>query len=121
MPAHHLIEEYLEAYLEAGGLGGGGRVPLFQSARGRSRELTGRRLGREAAWRMIRRRAKDAGIAVAVGNHTFRATGITAFMDNGGRLEDAAAIAAHESTRTTMLHDRTGEKVTLDEIERVRI
>ncbi|MEQ8819291.1 MAG: hypothetical protein RLY93_03545 [Sumerlaeia bacterium] len=42
-------------------------------------------------------------------------------MDNGGRLEDAAAIAAHESTRTTMLYDRTGEKVTLDKIERVRI
>jgi integrase len=52
------------------------------------------------AWRMIRRRAAAAGIAAPIGNHTFRATGITAYLANGGALEHAQAMAAHESPRT---------------------
>jgi len=39
------------------------------------------------AWRMIRRRAAAAGIMAPIGNHTFRATGITAYLGNGGVLE----------------------------------
>ena len=57
------------------------------------------------AWRMIRRRAAAAGIA-PIGNHTFRATGITAYLANGGALEHAQEMAAHESPRTTKLYDR---------------
>jgi integrase/recombinase XerD len=70
------------------------------------------------AWRMIRRRARDAGIATKIGCHTFRATGITAYLENGGTLEHAQQIAAHESPRTTKLYDRTTDQVSLDEIER---
>jgi len=73
------------------------------------------------AWRMIRRRAKAAGIKALIGCHTFRATGITAYLENGGTLEHAQAIAAHESPRTTKLYDRTEERLTLDEIERIRL
>jgi integrase len=73
------------------------------------------------AWRMIRRRAKAAGIEAPIGCHTFRATGITAYLENCGTLEHAQAMAAHESPRTTKLYDRTRERLTLDEIERIRL
>lgn len=70
---------------------------------------------------MIRRRARAAGIIAAVGCHTFRATGITAYLENGGTLEHAQRIAAHESPRTTKLYDRTTDQITLEEIERITI
>ncbi len=70
---------------------------------------------------MVRRRARATGIATAIGNHTFRATGITAYLKNGGTLETAARMAGHASTRTTQLYDRRSDEVTLDEVERVLI
>ena len=73
------------------------------------------------AYAMIRRRAAAAGIATKLGNHSFRATGITAYLKNGGTLEKAAAMANHASTRTTQLYDQRHDEVTLDEIERIAI
>jgi integrase len=70
---------------------------------------------------MIRRRAAAAGIKTQVGNHNFRATGITAYLKNGGSLENAAAMANHASTRTTQLYDRRRDAVTLDEVELISI
>ena len=70
---------------------------------------------------MIRRRNLAAGLGVEVGCHTWRAAGITAYLLNGGSPETAQAIASHESPRTTKLYDRTGEEITLDEVERIRI
>jgi integrase len=70
---------------------------------------------------MIRRRATAVGIKTAVGNHTFRATGITAYLKNGGTLENAAAMANHASTRTTQLYDRRRDEINLDEVERISI
>jgi integrase len=72
-------------------------------------------------WRMIRRRALSAGIRTEIGCHTFRATGITAYLKNGGRLEVAQQMAAHESARTTGLYDRRSDEVSLDEVERIGI
>jgi integrase len=71
--------------------------------------------------RMVKRRALDAGLPSSTTCHTFRATGITAYLSNGGTLENAAAIAAHESPRTTKLYDRTGDAISLDEVERIMI
>jgi integrase/recombinase XerD len=68
---------------------------------------------------MIKRRARQAGIATRIGCHTFRATGITIYLSNGGVLEKAQMMAAHESPRTTKLYDRTSDAVSLDEVERV--
>lgn len=81
-------------------------VPLFQAikhrAYGRGRaELTGERLHRINARKMLRRWAKGAGIATEVCDHTFRGTGITAYLENGGTLEKARQMAAHASARTT--------------------
>jgi integrase len=70
---------------------------------------------------MIGRRATAAGIKTKVGNHTFRATGITAYLKNGGTLENAAAMANHASTRTTQLYDRRRDEMSLDEVERISI
>ena len=66
-------------------------------------------------------RAKSAGITTRVGNHTFRATGVTAYLKNGGTLERAAQMANHASTRTTQLYDQRAEEVTFDEVERILI
>ena len=70
---------------------------------------------------MIRRRAAAAGIATKLGNHSFRATGITAYLKNGGTLEKAAQMANHASTRTTQLYDRRREELSLDEVERITV
>ena len=71
---------------------------------------------------MIQRRAKEAGIKTKIGNHTFRATGITAYLKNPqARLEVAQQIAGHESIRTTKLYDRRADEITLDEVERIGI
>jgi hypothetical protein len=42
-------------------------------------------------------------------------------MQNGGTREHAQQIAAHESSRTTKLYDRTQDEISLDEVERIRI
>ena len=70
---------------------------------------------------MVQRRAKAAGIATRIGNHTFRPTGITAYLKNGGTLEKAAAMANHASTRTTQLYDWRRDELSLDEVERILI
>jgi site-specific recombinase XerD len=83
--------------------------------------LTGLAMHRVDSWRMIRRRARHAGLDAEVCCHTFRATGITAYLDNSGTLENAQAMAAHESPRTTKLYDRTSDEITLDGVERIAI
>ena len=70
---------------------------------------------------MICRRAKDAGLNVAACCHTFRATGITAYMQNGGLLENAQMMAAHEFPRTTKLYNRTADEITIEEVEKITI
>lgn len=70
---------------------------------------------------MIRRRAAVAGTKTEISCHTFRATGITAYLKNGGRLEVAQQMAAHESARITGLYDRRSDEVSLDEVERIGI
>ena len=121
MPAHHKLEAYLDEYLRAAGIGDEPKSPLFRSARGRTGELKGGAMHRVHAWRMIQRRAAELGLNVKIGCHTFRATGITAYLEAGGTLENAQAMAAHESPRTTKLYDRTGDEITLDEVERIAI
>ena len=121
MPAHHILEAYLDAYIEAAGIRDAGKNPLFRSAAGRTGALTEKPMNRVDAWRMIQRRAADLGMRIKIGCHTFRATGITAYLEAGGTLENAQAMAAHESPRTTKLYDRTGDEITLDEIERISI
>jgi integrase len=78
-------------------------------------------MNRVDAWRLIQRRAADLGVRVRIGCHTFRAMGITAYLEAGGTLENAQAMAAHESPPNTKLYDGTGDEITLDEVERITI
>ena len=96
-------------------------APLFQTAVGKTGKLTGKPLWQQDAYRMIQRRAKAAGIKTRIGNHTSRATGITAYLNNSGTLETAQHIANHESPRTTKLYDRWQDEISLDEVERIAI
>jgi len=121
VPAHHTAEQYLDEYIDAAGIADDTKKPLFRTSRGRSRELTERGLSRVEAYLMIKRRVEAAGLPNNISCHTFRATGITEYLRNGGTVEKAAQIAAHESTRTTQLYNRTGDELTLDEIERIMI
>ena len=102
MPAHHRAEEAVEAYLAAGGVDhdDGAKAPLFQSV-DRAGRLSGRALTRRAVLAMIKRRAAAAGLPASTCCHTFRATGITAYLSNGGTLEHAQRIAGHASPKTT--------------------
>ena len=121
LPCHHNLESYLHAYLDGTGIAADPSGPLFRTVGGRLVELTRTALDSTNAYRMVQRRAEAAGIATKIGNHTFRATGITAYLTNGGTLEKAASIANHASTRTTQLYDRRSDDVNLDEIERILI
>lgn len=121
MPCHHNLETYLRTYIERAGLKDKPKAYLFPTIKRGTRELGVTPLARENAYAMVRRRAAAAGIETKIGNHTFRATGITAYLKNGGTLEKAAAMANHASTRTTQIYDRRPDEVTLDEVERVGI
>lgn len=120
VPAHHKVEEYVDGYIEAAGIKGESKLPLFRTL-DRHRRLTTTRTHRVDVFMMIRRRAREAGLPANICCHTFRATGITAYLSNGGTLENAQRIAAHESPRTTKLYDRTSDEISLDEIERIQI
>lgn len=121
VPAHHQAEAYMDAYLEAAGIGDDRKGPLFRAVQGKTGRLTARPMTRRDMHRMVKRRAAAAGLSDRITCHSFRATGITAYLSNGGTLEHAQAIAAHESPRTTKLYDRTSDAIRLEEIERIRI
>ena len=121
MPCHHNLETYLHAYIDGCGLARDLKGSLFRTIGRGTDVLTATPLPQANAYAMIRRRAASAGIETKIGNHTFRATGITAYLKNGGTLEKAAAMANHASTRTTQLYDRRRDDVTLDEVERILV
>ena len=121
MPCHHNLEAYLHAYIEGAGLKGSPKALLFPTAIGRTGKLSNRPMTQSDAYRMIARRAANAGILTKIGNHSFRATGITEYLRNGGRREIAQQMANHESARTTGLYDRRDDEVSLDEVERIAI
>src|SRR6266446_2402671 len=111
MPAHHKLEQFLDEYLAAAGIREAGKTPLFRSAVGKTGVLTDKPMNRVDAYRMVRRRTAEAGFKIKLGCHVFRGTGITAYLEAGGSLENAQAMAAHESPRTTKLYDRTGDEI----------
>jgi integrase len=112
----------MDAYLKEAGLSAdkNRKEPLFRTV-DRRRQLTERAMHRNDVIRMIKRRGRKVGLPPGICCHTFRATGITDYLENGGTIEKAQAIAAHESPRTTKLYDRMSDAITLNEIERIRI
>jgi integrase/recombinase XerD len=121
MPCHHKLEGYLDAYIGAAFIEDDGKGPLFRAAIGRTGKLSGRPMSRVDAWYMIQRRAADAKLETSIGCHTFRATGITDYLTNGGKLEIAQRMAGHANTKTTGLYDRRADDISVSEVERVGI
>ena len=121
MPCHHNLDAYLHAYIDGALAGGDKKAFLFRSARGRSGVLSTNPMSQADVYRMIGRRAAAASVATKIGCHSFRATGITEYLRNGGKLEVAQQMANHESARTTGLYDRRQDQVSLDEVERILI
>jgi site-specific recombinase XerD len=87
IPVHHKLEELLDQYLEKSGLRNRPNAPLFPIAVGKTRKLGNRPATRIDAARMLKRRLKDAGLSDAFSPHSFRATGITNFLENGGTVD----------------------------------
>ncbi|MGO9268443.1 MAG: tyrosine-type recombinase/integrase [Candidatus Binataceae bacterium] len=119
VPCHAQLAEYLQAWLTAADVAREKKAPLFRSV-GKGERLSARALSRFDVFHMIKRRAKVAALPYSTCCHTFRATGITTYLENGGTLEHAQTIANHESPRTTKLYDRTREELSFDEVARIK-
>jgi integrase/recombinase XerD len=120
VPCHPSLLRYLDAYIRAADIVGNKKAWLFQSMR-RGGNIADKPMTRFDVFHMIKRRVKAAALPYSTCCHTFRATGITTYLENGGTVEHAQTIANHESPRTTKLYDRTREELSLDEVERIKI
>ena len=113
---HHEAEQYLDAYLEAAHISDAG-APMFQTLN-KNHRLTAEGISRRDMLRVVKERCAVAELPESICNHTFRGTGITVFLQNGGSLEAAQDMANHSDPRTTKLYDRRKDLATLSEIER---
>jgi site-specific recombinase XerD len=129
VPLHHKAKDYLDAYLEAAGATRSGenetaetkKLPLFRTMT-RTKALSDRPMSRTSVLRMVKSRAEKAGFdSDRVCCHTFRGTGITAYLENGGKLEVAQHLAGHADASTTKLYDRRKELVSKEEVEKIGI
>ena len=121
IPCHHKAREFLHAYIAEAEFDARAKVPLFQTAPGRSARLSGEAMTTDDVLRAVKRRCAEAGLPRAISNHSFRATGITLHQENGGRLEEAQDLAGHADARTTRLYVRKNRATAQAEVERVQL
>jgi site-specific recombinase XerD len=121
IPAHSVLVELMADYLDAARLRGTA-FPLWQTIDRKNGQLSGRRLQRQEVYEIIGDRAQEAGLkGVKYGNHTWRGTGITLFLEGGGAMDMAQDIAGHADPRTTRLYDRRGDRIKQNDIELIRL
>jgi site-specific recombinase XerD len=113
---HREAEEFLDAYVAAAGIDDK-EAPLFQSV-DKAHRFSGEAITRRNMLCVVKARCAAVGLSEEFCNHTFRGTGITVFLHNGGALEAAQDMANHSDPRTTKLYDRRKDLATLSEIER---
>jgi site-specific recombinase XerD len=104
MGCHHKLEEHPDAYTAAAGIADDKKNPLFPRGHWQDCKLSDRPMSRVDAWYMVRRRAMDAVVDVAIGNRSFRAIGITDYMENGGDITIAQRMAGHANSRSSRQH-----------------
>ena len=121
VPCHHTLERYLDEDIVGADIAVDPAGALSRTPAGRNGVLTKSPMWQQDAYRMIQRRAVASDVATRIGCHSWRARGITTYLENGGLLEHAQKMAAHASARTTKLYDRRGEAISLDEIERISL
>jgi site-specific recombinase XerD len=122
LPCHPALTTALRAYIDAANIADDPEGPLFRTSRGHNaRVLSPRPMAQPDAWRMIRRRAQAAGITARIDTQTLRATGITAFLSNGGSLSLAQTMAGHKSARSTQRYDPITKAPTQEDMQRIRL
>jgi integrase/recombinase XerD len=113
MPCHHALAEALRAFIDAAGIAEDRKGWLFRTARGHKADaLSELAMSQSDAWSMIRRRAAAAGITAPIRCHTFRATGITAYLANGGALEHAWPRTRAPAQQSFTIAPRSGSRRT---------
>jgi integrase/recombinase XerD len=120
VPAHPKAASYLDDYIAKVSIAEDMKGPLFRTL-GRNRMLSSKSMATIDALKMVKRRAKASGLPENTCCHTFRATGITAYLENGGTIEGAQAIANHANPQTTKLYDRRQDKIAVEEVNRILI
>ena len=119
LPCHHNLEQWMNEFLLYSAYNQSKTPFVFVTIDRKTKKLSDRAMSQSNAYIMVRKRAQEAGIKTEICNHTFRATGITAFLENNGTLERAARIANHASTRTTQLYDRRDQNILQNDVERI--
>lgn len=119
-PVHPKLREMIDAHIEESNLSDKPDAWLFPSSHGKSGRLNDKQYRRNSAWEMVNRRANAAGVHKVLGNHSFRATGITTYMKSGGSLEKAQTLAGHSHISTTKLYDRSEDDDKISEISRLK-
>ncbi len=122
IPVRHDLEGYIRAYLDAAGLGEGGKdLPLYRAGNGRHGGLSERPLDTTSVGELVKRRLADAGLPLRLSPHSFRVAAITDLLTQGVPLEDVQYLAGHAEPRTTGLYDRRKKRVTRNVVERISI
>jgi hypothetical protein len=114
---HHKLEELPDEYIKVTGLGAGPGSPLFPAALGNTGKLSRRPLVRTDAADMLKNATQASRLTGSL--LASLAPGITNFLENDGTVEAAQRIAGHADSRTTKLYDRRGQKVLLEDMERI--
>ncbi len=121
MPCHHKLEADLDGYISVAGIDDDRKGPLFRAAIRRTKKLADHAMSRTDVCYMVRRRAVDPDLETSIFCHTFRATGITDYLTNGGKLEIAQRVAGHSNAKTNGFHDRRNDDIRVSEVDRVGI
>ena len=121
VPVHSKAKEAVDLWLERSHLTSNPSAFIFPSFAKNLETIESRRLDRRSVLKLVEKRAKANGILKRVCCHSFRATGVTEYMNSGGTIEITQRIAGHTSPATTRIYDRSGDRLTLEEIERVQI
>ena len=120
VPVHSKAKEAVDLWLERSHLASNRSAPLFPSFAKNRETLNARRLDRRSVLKLVEKRAKASGTLKRVCCHSFRATGVTEYMNSGGTIELVQRIAGHPSPATTRIYDRSGEQLTLRRLRECR-
>lgn len=119
VPVHSKAREAVDHWLQVSGLETNPAAPLFPAFGKDKKTIQLRHLSRTSIWKLVQARVRASGLEKRVCCHSFRATGITEYMNAGGALDIAQRIAGHAELSTTKIYDRSKDRVTIAEIERV--
>jgi integrase/recombinase XerD len=119
VPVHSKARQAIDQWLLASNFGSNPSAPLFP-AFGKNKKIPElRHMDRTSVWKLVQTRARSSGLEKRVCCHSFRATGITEYMNAGGSLDIAQRMAGHSQLSTTKIYDRSRDRLTMAEVEKV--